>query len=169
VRIYRLCWTNNTQGGYYVGWVLVCLLGLLGSVYVVVLSFTSVIQFFPPPVAIRQYFRKKLKKDKAVVVRGMIGSLERGVSRKLIQRLMQNLSCLCSTSSIHARWKFSWLEDSRGLMRLQESCSGTAPYPADQPAAQPAADDNAKSKEDRRSSQRVKIVVGSNLGWEQDL
>ena len=29
-------------------------------------------KFFPPPVAIRQYFRKKSKKDKAVVVCAMI-------------------------------------------------------------------------------------------------
>jgi hypothetical protein len=51
-------------------------------------------KFFPPPVAIRQYFRKKLKKDKAVIVCGMIDLWNEVCLRKLIQRLIQNLIVL---------------------------------------------------------------------------
>jgi hypothetical protein len=49
-----------------------CLAGLIGCIYVVVLSLRPSFNFFPPPVAIGQYFRRKFKKDKAVVVCGMI-------------------------------------------------------------------------------------------------
>ena len=51
-------------------------------------------KFFPSSVAIRQHIRKKLKKDKVVVVCGMIDLWNEVCLRKLIQRLMQNLIVL---------------------------------------------------------------------------
>jgi len=93
--------------------------------------------------AIGQYFRRKFKKDKAVVVCGMID--------------------LWNEHFFHPRNMEVFL--ARGQQRLNGDSNSPVPgllhIQLDRPAAQPAADDKAKSKEDGDQ------VKGSKSSWVQ--